>query len=732
MTVDKDVLVFLDEEDVGKQEHRAVWRVLLVDDEPDVHAATKIALRNLTFEGRELEFVDAYSSAEARQLLERGPPFAIAIVDVVMEHGNAGLELVDYIRNELGDSSLRIILRTGQPGYAPEISTIEAYDINDYRTKSELTQTRLYTSLVMAVRSYAQICQLESSRQGMEKILDAALELGRPAGLHQFSRGLLTQLCALLRVDCDSLVCAAMHASTQQPFVLAAAGQYSDWVGLSLDELPNSGIRSCLEQSLRECKHVLNDEVSLFLKGANNHSLAVYINIHRKLDSIEQQLLKVFCSNMSAAFRNLQLYLDIETLAYQDTLVKLPNRNALLLELDELNEQLTVEHTLALVDLDNFADINNILDENFGDQVLQAVAERLRERFSEQTMVARLASNLFGIYGPSTEVGPDSIQEVFAEPFMVGESQPLRLSATTGLVQTRGKGDTDLLKNAGTALKQAKRLMRGKFLYFRAEQSRAARDRTYMLQMLRSALSEQHLELYYQPFVSLQDRRVVGAECLLRWRTPDGQFIAPDVFIPIAEQSGLMVAIGEWVLRTALSWRISLNDQVADDFRVAVNISHAQFAEPDFVSNLLRILKEVGLPGHQLELELTESVAIENFTRLKTKLKQIQAEGIEIAMDDFGTGYSSLSVLQRLNLNRLKIDRSFVSGNESTGSFDMAETIIAMAEHLKLKTIAEGIETEEQCAALLASGCQDGQGYLFSRPLPEDQFTLWLSQQPKG
>lgn len=732
MTVDKDVLVFLDEEDVGKQEHRAVWRVLLVDDEPDVHAATKIALRNLTFEGRELEFVDAYSSAEARQLLERGPPFAIAIVDVVMEHGNAGLELVDYIRNELGDSSLRIILRTGQPGYAPEISTIEAYDINDYRTKSELTQTRLYTSLVMAVRSYAQICQLESSRQGMEKILDAALELGRPAGLHQFSRGLLTQLCALLRVDCDSLVCAAMHASTQQPFVLAAAGQYSDWVGLSLDELPNSAIRSCLEQSLRECKHVLNDEVSLFLKGANNHSLAVYINIHRKLDSIEQQLLKVFCSNMSAAFRNLQLYLDIETLAYQDTLVKLPNRNALLLELDELNEQLTVEHTLALVDLDNFADINNILDENFGDQVLQAVAERLRERFSEQTMVARLASNLFGIYGPSTEVGPDSIQEVFAEPFMVGESQPLRLSATTGLVQTRGKGDTDLLKNAGTALKQAKRLMRGKFLYFRAEQSRAARDRIYMLQMLRSALSEQHLELYYQPFVSLQDRRVVGAECLLRWRTPDGQFIAPDVFIPIAEQSGLMVAIGEWVLRTALSWRISLNDQVADDFRVAVNISHAQFAEPDFVSNLLRILKEVGLPGHQLELELTESVAIENFTRLKTKLKQIQAEGIEIAMDDFGTGYSSLSVLQRLNLNRLKIDRSFVSGNESTGSFDMAETIIAMAEHLKLKTIAEGIETEEQCAALLASGCQDGQGYLFSRPLPEDQFTLWLSQQPKG
>lgn len=579
----------------------------------------------------------------------------------------------------------------------------------------------------MAVRSYSQLCQLEAGRVGLEQILDATRELSRPSGLQQFATGLLTQLCALLRIDCDGLLCAALHPATLQPYILAAAGQYSNWTGKLLEELPEGGIRSRLEQSLQAREHVLNGDIGLFFEGANGQALAAYVNIGRQLSELEQQLLEVFCNNMSTAFENLQLYLDIEALAFRDTLVDLPNRNALLQLLDQHSGE---QHTLALVDLDNFADINNILDESFGDAVLQAVARQLCSAFSEQCMVSRLASNLFGVYGPDVEVNPDQIQSLFAQPFQVGDGQTLRLSATTGLARAEGRCGKDLLKNAGAALKQAKRLVRGKHLYFKLEQSRAARDRINMLQMLRTALSEQHLQLYYQPFICLRNRQVTGAECLLRWRTPDGQFISPEDFIPIAEQSGLMVAIGEWVLRTALRWRISLQDRVADDFRVAVNISQVQFAEPSFVERLLSILRETGVPRHQLELELTESVAIENFDRLKSKLQQIQAAGIDIAMDDFGTGYSSLSVLQRLDLNRLKIDRSFISGEKNHDSFDMAKTIIAMAEHLELQTIAEGIETEEQCAELLASGCEEGQGYLFARPMPEADFIVWLDAWP--
>jgi diguanylate cyclase (GGDEF)-like protein len=725
------MLVFLaDEPDPAAEQEAtaaAVWRVLLVDDEPDVHTATKVALRNLDIEGRRLEFQHAYSDAEARKVLQQEAPFAVAVIDVVMESDTAGLDLVRYIREELADARVRLILRTGQPGYAPEISTIQNYDINDYRTKSELTQSRLFTSLTMAVRSYSQLCQLEAGRVGLEQILDATRELSRPSGLQQFATGLLTQLCALLRIDCDGLLCAALHPATRQPYILAAAGQYSNWTGKLLEELPEGGIRSRLEQSLQAREHVLNGDIGLFFEGANGQALAAYVNIGRQLSELEQQLLEVFCNNMSTAFENLQLYLDIEALAFRDTLVDLPNRNALLQLLDQHSGE---QHTLALVDLDNFADINNILDESFGDAVLQAVARQLCSAFSEQCMVSRLASNLFGVYGPDVEVNPDQIQSLFAQPFQVGDGQTLRLSATTGLARAEGRCGKDLLKNAGAALKQAKRLVRGKHLYFKLEQSRAARDRINMLQMLRTALSEQHLQLYYQPFICLRNRQVTGAECLLRWRTPDGQFISPEDFIPIAEQSGLMVAIGEWVLRTALRWRISLQDRVADDFRVAVNISQVQFAEPSFVERLLSILRETGVPRHQLELELTESVAIENFDRLKSKLQQIQAAGIDIAMDDFGTGYSSLSVLQRLDLNRLKIDRSFISGEKNHDSFDMAKTIIAMAEHLELQTIAEGIETEEQCAELLASGCEEGQGYLFARPMPEADFIVWLDAWP--
>lgn len=578
MVENQDELIqFVDDSEHDNQtQPDTFWSILLVDDEPDVHAATCLALKNLTVAGRPLHFLHAYSAKEAKQVLVDNNNIAVAIVDVVMETDEAGLELVRHIRHDLKNINLRIILRTGQPGYAPEISTIKKYDINDYRTKTELTQTRLYTSLTIAIRSYSQIKQIES-------------------------------------------------------------------------------------------------------------------------------------------------------LAYQDALVNLPNRNAMLMELSK-NQQ--SGYTIALIDLDNFSDINNIIDDSFGDAVLMSVANHLRKSFSNYTFIARLGSDLFGLYGPNDEVNPDNILAQFAEPFIINNIEQLRLSATAGLFKLTSQlsAPAELLKNAGAALKQAKRLVRGKAIYFQIEQSYAARDRIKMLNMLRSSLSEQHLELYFQPFIRLNDLKVIGAECLLRWQTPDGKFISPDVFIPIAEQSGLMIAIGEWVVRSALSWRQRMKKYVDDSFKVAINISQMQFNEPNFVDGFFKLLKESGINGNQVELELTESIAIENIEALDQNLEQLQASGVHISMDDFGTGYSSLSVLQNLKLNRLKIDRSFISGPMANGNFDMAKTIITMAEHLNLNTIAEGIETAEQCQALQAVGCQDGQGYFFSKPLPEDQFIQWLRE----
>lgn len=733
---DDDVFTFLDEPSAPAALAGPAWQVLIVDDEPDVHAATVLALKGLAVQGRPMAFVHAHSAAQARALLEAPNDFAAALIDVVMESEDAGLQLVRHIREGLDNQALRIILRTGQPGYAPEIDTIARYDINDYKTKSELTQVRLFTCLTIALRSYAQIRQLEAGRRGLEQILAATTELGRPTGLQKFASGLVTQLCALLAVDEQCLVCAAMQAPQRPPYVLAAAGRYASWIGMRLEDIPQPQVRQRLQQALYRRAHAYEGGAepgaSLFFEGQHGLSLAAYVEVARPLQALERSLLQVFCSNIAIAFDNLQLYLEIKELAFHDALVGLPNRNALAAAIDLRAPQ---QDTVALLDLDNFADINSVLDPSYGDAVLQAVAQQLQAAFAHSTVVARLGGDLFGLLGSAAQITPEHIAQAFSAPLAVAGGEPLRLSVTAGLVQLDGQaeGGAAVLKNASAALKQAKRFARGKALYFETAQAEAARDRIQLLNRLRASFSEEHLFLHYQPFVDLHSGRAVGAECLLRWKNAEGQFVPPDRFIPLAEQSGLMVPIGEWVARTALLWRRGLGTLVDAAFRVAINVSHVQFVEPDFVPRFLALLDDIGVPGTQVEVELTESVAIENVAQLADKLRQLRARGVRVAMDDFGTGYSSLSIIQGLQLDRLKIDRSFVSGSQAeAGAFEIARTIITLARHLHIATIAEGIETPAQREALRAAGCEEGQGYLFSRPLEASAFGAWLSARAQA
>ena len=327
------------------------------------------------------------------------------------------------------------------------------------------------------------------------------------------------------------------------------------------------------------------------------------------------------------------------------------------------------------------------------------------------------------------EVNPGAIEAVFSTPCEVA-GEKLRLSATTGLLRL-GDGPekaVELLKNASVALKQAKSFTRGKALYFEAAHAASARYRMQLLNRLRLAFSAERLFLVYQPLVELASGRIVGAEALLRWRTEQGDFIPPDTFIPLAEQSGLMVPIGDWVARSALQFQRQLADLGHTGLRMAVNVSHVQFREPDFVDKLAGATREFGTPPGMLEIELTESVAIDNIELIEQKLAAVRNAGIAISIDDFGTGYSSLNIVRQLNVDRLKIDRSFISGKTSReDSFSIAGIVLQLATQLGLKTIAEGIETEEQRQRMLALGCTDGQGYLFARPLTSDEFLAFIA-----
>ena len=717
---DNDALVFMDEPEALAEEGLPAWCILVVDDEPDVHQATLVALKYQTILGRRLDFLHAYSAAEARALIEQNDDISVILLDVVMETNDAGLQLVRYIRDELHNSSVRIVLRTGQPGYAPEIDTIRAYDINDYETKSELTRVRLFTSLTVALRSYCQIQNLEANRHGLEMVAMASNRLSRPQSLRRFAEGIVTQLCTLLQIKEEGLVCSVSSNSAASPYILAAAGKFSAWIGKSLTSIPDAGVREQIERVFRQRCNQFEGSTGLFVSTPDDGELAIFVELDRPLDEVERNLLEVFCSNLVIALENTQLYARISALAYEDALLKLPNRNSFLWHIEQRPDECD---TLAILDIDGFADINSILDQSFGDCILQSVADRLNKAFHSPTVIARIGSDVFGLLGPSSEINPDRFSALFSPPFDAG-GQSLRLSATSGFVQLQAehRKAAELLKNASIALKNAKAFNRGGALFFDQRLANEARERMEMLSRLRLAFSTERLFLVYQPIVDLASGRILGAEALLRWRNDSGEYVPPSNFVPLAEQSGLMVAIGNWVLRDSFIFLRRLIDDGHRNFCIAVNVSLVQFREPDFVDRLATAIKDHGIGAYNIEIELTESVAIDNIELIRQKLVALQALGVSITIDGFGTGYSSLNILRQLSVDCLKIDRTFVCGaKESANDPGIAGMVLQLSGQLGLKTTAEGIENESQRRRLLGMGCRNGQGNYFSPPLSGEQ-----------
>lgn len=733
---DDDLLEFLDGPEHGDAEgdHQIrPWRILIVDDDSDVHKATELAMQGLQVEGLPLSFLHATSAAEARQVLATEPDLAVVLLDVVMESEDAGLQLVRFIRTDLKLGAVRIVLRTGQPGYAPEIETVQAYDINDYKTKSELTRTRLYTVLTAAIRSYKQICALEANRRGLELIVEASTELSGMRGLHRFAEGVVTQLCAMLGILPEGLVCAQVeHDADAEVRIVAAAGQYSGLINSPLSAVQIKSVRERLQRCLTLKENLYDDGTCLYFGLSNGRPMAALVDVGRTLSSMDQQLLRAFCSNISVGFENVVLYSKLLDQAYNDQLLHLPNRNRFV-ELLDKNLKDPAGVTLALIDIDDFSDINDAFGHHFGDQVLQAVVMRLAAKLGLSTAMARVGADTFGLLGPNEQVCAETIADVFLEPFEVS-GERLQLSATTGLVRLTESAavGSELLLDAQIALKQAKQQHRGSSQYFSPAMGTDARERFKLLKGLRAGFEENRLFVVYQPQVDLPSGNTVGAEALLRWRTEEGTFVPPDQFIPLAEKSGLIISIGEFVLRTACHQLKRMLELGFADFRMCVNVSLAQFRHPDFISVLTQAMRDIGVLGRNLELEITESMAMEDTELVMHVLADIKRLGITVAIDDFGTGFSSLSHLRQLDVDRLKIDRAFVrEAQTSSAGSTIAQMVINLGRGLGLTVIAEGIETEEQRQLLLGLGCHEGQGYLFARPMPADQLERWMAL-PQG
>ncbi len=422
----------------------------------------------------------------------------------------------------------------------------------------------------------------------------------------------------------------------------------------------------------------------------------------------------------------------VQFLAYYDALTGLPNR---ILLRDRLSQALATarrqKHKVALLflDLDRFKTINDSLGHSVGDLLLQDVAERLKRCAREQDTVARLGGDEFLIVLtnvkdiPGVAVAAERFMDAMTAGFVIqGQSFSIGCSLGISIFPEDGADSETLIKNADAAMYSAKDGGRDNFQFFTADMNAQAVERLTLENGLRLALDKKELFLVYQPQMDITTGKITGLEALLRWQHPKLGLVPPDRFIRIAENSGLIMPIGEWVLRTACSQARKWQDEGLSAVSVAVNVSAVQFRQEGFRKTIRSVLDETGLAPQYLELELTESLLLSNADVMFSVLHQLTAMGLRLAIDDFGTGYSSLSYLKQFPVSKLKIDRSFIR-DLAVNPDDAAITtaIISMAKSLNIKVIAEGVETEAQMAFLRTHQCDEIQGYYLSKPLAADE-----------
>jgi diguanylate cyclase (GGDEF)-like protein/PAS domain S-box-containing protein len=429
----------------------------------------------------------------------------------------------------------------------------------------------------------------------------------------------------------------------------------------------------------------------------------------------------------------------ISHLAHFDALTNLPNRANLQGRLEQALASARREGgspvAVMFLDLDRFKNVNDTLGHHIGDVLLLEVARRLRASVRESDVVARLGGDEFvvlltGIDGMAATRVAGKILDALSKPYRM-EGHQLYTTASVGIAVFPGDGDSVevLMQNADAAMYHAKAAGRNNAQFFTASLNEAARDRHELEGDLHLALQRQEFILHYQPQVT-GERRVVGAEVLLRWLHPKRGLISPLRFIPMAEDTGLILPIGQWVLETACAQlKLWSDDALTRELQVAVNVSARQFRQADFVEQVRRVVLSSGIDPTRLKLELTESLVLDNVEDTIEKMNAIKLLGVLFSMDDFGTGYSSLSYLTRLPLDQLKIDRAFVSQlPDNRSDAIIAQTIVTMGRSLGLNVIAEGVETEAQHAFLESHGCHAYQGFLFSRPVPVDEFEQFVQQ----
>ena len=704
------------------------WRVLVVDDDAEVHESTEFALRKAIILNKPIELIHAYSANEGFELIQREEDLAVVLLDVVMESDDAGLKLVKRIRDS-GYTELRIVLRTGQPGYAPEQSVLSDYDINDYRTKSELTRARLVSLLTTSFRCYRQLHVINESRRGLHLIVKSARDIFVRKNMDAFCRGVLTQLVALLDSSSDGVACVVAGNESANELnselkVVSATGRFKGFIDKPLREIDDQKIKDTLQRA-QNAEMGIHIDGSLGLCFSSFEGARMYVYVSSCSNTSEEylSLLKIFASNIAIGFENLALIERLDELAYIDSQTGIPNRNAVEQEFNRLRQE-GKPLAIALVHI-------NAINQSVSAFGIPTVNQALVSIWGELKSSLNQAPYFIGYDGSANlvllvdknNVDVKEINSVFDHRIKV-ENLSLALTATISVVNVeKNMSAEDALRCATSAMVISKATPGTNFMYYNQAVSQGLTERILLLSSLKHALqSGEGIEAYLQPKVDCRNGALIGAEALCRW-TLDGRMISPADFIPLAEASGLVCKLTELMIQYVGDFAKGRESRGQSAVPVAVNLSVHDLLRPDFSEWILKFIDDLGLNPNTLEFEVTESVMLDP-DRSIAALENLQKSGFSIAIDDFGTGYSSLSYLEKLPVNTIKIDKTFVDTlHIQTAKTSLVSITITIAEQMGLTVVAEGIETEEQHNALLSLGCQVCQGFYFGKPVPIDEFS---------
>jgi EAL domain-containing protein (putative c-di-GMP-specific phosphodiesterase class I)/CheY-like chemotaxis protein/GGDEF domain-containing protein len=719
-----------------KPRTRNYCKVLSVEDDKDYQDALLNGLSALNYDNKKVDFLTASSALEAATVIAENPDISVIFLDVVMETDHAGLRLIRTIREDIGNDLVRIVLLTGQAGMTSADDLISQYDIDDYWCKSDLTQVHLQTIVLSNLRTWEHLSDMKEARHSMQLLLAASQRIASKSDISDYTHSILEELGQLLKVKNGGIVC-FFHPEKEDlanASIVATSGEFSVHKNrYFLPAIEVDVLKDTVLNAYEQKKHVFIDGFSVLYfsnKELDGRVYMVVVKINRTLAANEINLLQVFCENIGAGFRNVALNNKLTELAYIEPTLGIHNKNWLIRDIRDMFSWEREKATLLMVCVDDLAYTESVLGASYCDQLILSLYDYLNDFFGQSVDIAMLERDtLMLVVYDDKEYTELSLERIIHTKIKVEKStHSLDLTISSVTLSDFPSYSAEQLISVGKSTLARAKYEDVAFLAFSNELASAMFGRFELLQDLREAILNDDIMAYFQPKVSLKDSTLIGFEALARWEHKNGSFIPPDVFISLAESSGLIAKLDRQILRQSCRAIHTLKG-IGINVPISVNVAGNEIIRPDFISTFKAILEEEQAPTELIELEITESQLINEKATINRHLSALKALGVNTNIDDFGTGYSSLAYLSTLAVSTLKIDHSFVwQMEESEKDWEILKMIIELGNLLGLSVVAEGIETEQQKTHLLALGCENGQGYLFAKPMSIDDTIYWVQK----